>query len=190
MSTCFRNLQTYNKERDTEMNDTNEAVLPLSPYKGSLAKVKEFDERHGKNSIIVAGYRTYEDGAQRDADMAIGPLIEPPEDDFERLTLRFKYWEELVTRAVKLFEQTKHDYLAAAKGRSVLGNPPPDEIEAVARLEEIKTLVEARRERLAPIRAQLEATEEFQRRKRAREMDAENRGRADDFMETVRGLQV
>ena len=172
------------------MNETNEQVLPFRPYRGSIPVVKDFDERHGKNSIIVEPFRVYEDGAKRDADLAVGPIIEPPEDDFDRLSIRLKYWETLVAQAVETFEETKRDFVSAAKGSSDWGHPPPDETEAVQRLEELKALIDGRRERLEAVRQELEATEEFQRRKLAADMRAENRGRAQEFINSVRAVEV
>ncbi len=172
------------------MNETNEQVLPSRPYRGSIPVVKEFDERHGKNSIIVGGFRTYEDGARRDADFDMGPIIEPPEDDFERLSLRVKYWQTLVDEAVEVFEETKHNFISAAKGASDWGHSPPNETEAVKRLEELKAFIEGRRKRLEAVQSELEATEGFQRRKTRVAMTAENRGRAHEFANSIRQVQI
>ena len=172
------------------MNKTNEQVLPFTPYGGMLEPVKEFDARHRRNSIVVGVYKTYEDGARRDADMAAGPMIEPPDNDFERLSIRLKYWETLVAEAVETFEKTKRDFLAAAKNSSNWGHPPPDKAEAMQRLDELKSLIDGRRERLEAVREELEATKGFQRRKRAAKQTAENRNNAQEIINTVQSFQV
>lgn len=65
--------------------------------------VRAFDTKHGKNSVLN-GWIYFEDGAVRENDL-LGRLIDPPEDEYEKLKNIIHYHRGRLAKAVSEFDQ-------------------------------------------------------------------------------------
>jgi hypothetical protein len=172
------------------MNAIEYEVLPsrLPPFGNSF--VQAFHTRHGERPVLIETWFLYESGARREQN-AMGALIEPPTNNYERLNIQIRFWKRLVDDAEKTFDQEKGTLMMMgnARARNSL-IPLPVSGEAVQRLKALKDWVQARRERLAQAQAALAQTPEFKQREAWQQSEAEDRQRGMDFVQTIKAIEI
>jgi hypothetical protein len=142
-------------------------------------RVDEFDRRNGRGAVMYNDWFFYANGAMREL-MAIGVMIDPPEDDFQRLTNILRYHQARHAIAVREFDNLKNELLMA-------GHPDG---EAVDRLKKLQLVVGERNQAVNDARSKLAATEHGKQLERNRRTDAEYREQQNAFKNSVREIRI
>ena len=159
---------------------------------GVKARIAAFEARHG--SCIQepgGGFVLFEDGAMSDPN-PLGPLIEPPTDEFECARRKLRYCELQVMEAVQRFDEKKRDLVSGARAHlkdRMSGPPPMQADEAATVLKALKDTVKGCQSKHAEARAEVERLkpEVFKERER---QNAENKSQNQALLDAVKGIEV
>lgn len=146
---------------------------------GVTARIRAFDQRNGGNAVLFNGWFYYPNGATRDGE-PLGPLIDPSENEYERLTQILTYHKGRLVQAVRKFDALKEELVMSAF---------PDG-EALDRLKQLQTVVGERNEAVNAAKAQLDATDEGKQRERRRKQEAENQAQQAAFKASVNAIRI
>ncbi len=158
-------------------------------YGGINQRIAAFDAQHG-DSVHEEGWILFADGAAREAN-PMGPLLEPPRDDWPRLKRILHYHEILLQRAVNAFNEQRHNLTLLAKNNLNLQNcgPAPNIAEATSELKQLQKQVKAHRKAYAAALAAVEAAKPA-RLKELEEQNASNRAANEALLEALKGIEV
>ncbi|MBI2807926.1 MAG: hypothetical protein HYX68_23325 [Planctomycetes bacterium] len=119
------------------------------------ATVEAFYAAHG-DPVLIDNRRYFADGAQCSRDGFV--FLEPPGDDFERLTLSRKYWTEKLRRVRHDFERVKHALTGGRAVNSTTLNTPNLPTDGVAALRHLQAFARYFQGELRRIESEIEAT--------------------------------
>jgi hypothetical protein len=154
------------------------------------ARIKEFDIRHGDNPVCLnSAWLLFEDGAKRETN-PLGPLVEPPEDSWQRSQAVARYWEVKTQLAVEEFNNLRQNLLAHCKTMAgqKISAPPPSEQE-LARLITLKKKVHKYQRQLHEALENVEASKP-EGLKQKEEMYEENRQANLAYLNRVSEIEV
>lgn len=146
---------------------------------GVNARVRDFDQRNGGNPVSFKERLYYANGAQRDSD-PLGALIDPPADEYARLSNILRYHQGRCAAAVREFDHLKEELEAS-------GCPQPEGLDQLRRLQAI---VSERNQAVNAAKARLEETGTGQRLQASRRIDAEIKQEMDDYREALRQIRI
>jgi len=147
---------------------------------GIGARIAAFDRRNGGNPVQWGGWFFYLNGAQRDTD-PLGPLIDPPSDEYDLLTNILSYHKARLRRAVQEFDAFKEQALHSDNSC---------EKETLAALNELKDTVSAMNEACVEAQKNLDNTPQRQRRAAILQSAAEQTQRQKEFRDSVRAIRI
>jgi hypothetical protein len=154
---------------------------------GIKERVAKFDNRHGA-FVVIGNWVIFADGAKRECN-PLGPLNEPPEDDWERAKIINQYWQHKLELAVEEFDLHKSSLLRMAKAHSRETFTPPPPEEALAKLTELKKKVMKLRVKANDAEAAVEEAVPENIKQRAEEAE-ENRQRQQDFVNRLSKIEI
>lgn len=146
---------------------------------GVAGRIKAFDQRNGGNPVAFNGWFYYLNGALRETE-PLGALLDPPEDEYARLTNIVSYHKGRLAQAVRQFDACKE---------SLMFSPYPQP-ESLDQLKQLQAVVGERNAAVQQATQNLAATEEGQRRERNRQFDAEQRQAQASFKDDVRAIRI
>lgn len=146
---------------------------------GVMARIAEFDKRHGGNPVLYGEWFFYANGAVREVD-PLGALIPPPDDEYARLTNIVRYYQARLFKAVREFDAAKESLMMAAC---------PDG-EALDRLKKLQGVVGERNKAVEQAKQNLAQTERGKQLEANRQFDAELRQRHDEFKSKVKDIRI
>jgi hypothetical protein len=115
---------------------------------GVGARIANFDKRNGGRPVFFNNWYYYANGAQREG-WALGVLIEPPDDEYQRLANILKYHEARQAIAVREFDNLKEEL-------AMSGCPQP---EGLDQLRQLRLIVGQRNQAVNDAKTRLEGTE-------------------------------
>jgi hypothetical protein len=153
-------------------------------------RVKEFDVRHGEDSVVFnVGWLLFGNGAMREIN-PMGPLIEPPEDNYKRAKLVVRYHEIKLNLAAEEFNLLKHNLKLHAKvGLKERFCPPPPPQEEIERLKQLKKKVQKWQRKLEKSHKELENSKPAQLVERDKTNEG-NRRANEDLLGEVERIEV
>lgn len=146
---------------------------------GVQAKIEDFDKQNGGASIVFNEWVYYANGANRDI-WPHGALIDPPKDDYKRLSNIVCYHQGRLNQAVSDFDNFKEQLMMS-------GHPDASRLD---QLRSLQAVVGERNAALVEAKRQLGETAEAQRRECYRQTEAESQARTAEFRKTVSDLRV
>jgi hypothetical protein len=133
--------------------------LRMRSFETPQMRVDRFDQRHGRDGLVINRQVVYSDGARRDV-LTLGAMEEPPSDPYELAKIQVAYHEELVRRASAQFKEWKRELECRAEEALRYANaktPPPAPNEAdLSKLKNLQNTVQEHRRRLQKIRSILD----------------------------------
>lgn len=154
-------------------------------HQGVTARVRAFDTENGRDCIRLGGMLVYSNGARRDPD-PLGPLIDPPDNDYERNRIVVQYWEERVRRARGAFQKLKRKCQHDADDPEL---PVEDTEGAVQQLTTLRAEIKATEAQLRDAKAALTACTPLEVLNRTRVSPAIRRHNA-DFLAEVAKIKI
>lgn len=144
-----------------------------------MTRVREFDRLHGTPAQLN-DWLYFPDGATREVNPQ-GALIDPPQNDFERLQNVYRYHQARLAEAVRQFTNLKE---ALALGSAIPDFSGLDELKRLqAKVQELNVEVER-------AKAAIAATPEGQRREEHRNRLAAEKSRQAEFKESLKAIRV
>lgn len=151
----------------------------MSDQFGVKARIEAFDKRNGGHAVLRGEWFYYSNGAIRERDL-LGALIDPPEDEFQRLTNILHFHEARHAEAVRAFDNWQERLLMS-------GEPDRDALDELRRLRDV---VGERNEDVNQAKAALAGTERSKRLAAGRRLDAEMQQQRRDFKDEVRAIKI
>jgi len=142
-------------------------------------RIDEFHARNGGDCVQFGEWIFYPNGASRELD-PMGALIDPPKDDFERLSNALAYHRTRLAKAVKAFDSFKEQ----------LAHQPCGNGEEISRLKELQRIVGERSKAMDEAKTALENTTIGRMRKGAREADQERMVEQAEWQGKLREIRI
>jgi hypothetical protein len=148
---------------------------------------KAFDEKHGKDGIVIGELLQFSDGARRTL-AEIPEYYEPPRDKYELAELHLQYEEAVLERRVKEFNEFRDQLISAATASRREKNYPFKN----RRMPELKELLKKVREAQARVKTAEEALgaatpdEDIE----AERQEAENVRAAEDMLAALAQIKI
>ena len=155
------------------------------PIEIAKQRIASFHQQHGGECFLDGGFYWYEDGAYRDED-PLGVLAEPPDPgtdqgEFSLLQRKLRFYQAKLKTAVRQFESLRE---------SLLYSVPADEEAALKKLEELRQIVEVRQEEVRRAESALDNSCICMMRRGAREFQAKESARYDEWRNKLRSVRI
>jgi len=151
----------------------------LNPTSNAAA-IARFDKRQGGNGVRHNEWMIYPNGAMRETGSPWGALIEPPEDNYQRLSNIVLYYQARLANAVKQFDDLKH-LLMMGDG----SNP-----EGLDQLRQFREAVSVANAAVENAKQALAATPKGKQLEANRQYDAELRQRQQSFKDKIKAVRI